>query len=225
MLPANFATHLLTGATYARAARIPGVRRLPPGYPAAGARWPRARGHLAGSRREPVITWAGSNGRLFYGSYDKDNMRHAVRIQPYISRDLFQKLRAYSAARSLTVSAVIGAALGEYLERNEVEDALLVRRLDGVTHAIGQLQRDLDTLAAGFGRFVRYFLYSAPTGWTPEVVRRGNNLYRDFLARVCEQLREGVRFTGQVWGGQVRPAVSAAVSSGGNGGREEGRKP
>ena len=49
-------------------------------------------------------------------------MRHAIRIQPYLSRDLFQKLRAYAAARSLTVSAVVAAALGEYLERDEVEE-------------------------------------------------------------------------------------------------------
>jgi hypothetical protein len=45
-------------------------------------------------------------------------MRHAIRIQPYLSRDLVQKLRAYAAARSETVSGVVATALGEYLERD-----------------------------------------------------------------------------------------------------------
>jgi hypothetical protein len=80
-------------------------------------------------------------------------MRHPIRIQPYLSPDLHKKLSAYTAARSLTVSAVISAALGEYLERDEVEDAVIVRRLDGVTQVVGQLKRELETLAVGFGTF------------------------------------------------------------------------
>lgn len=145
-------------------------------------------------------------------------MRNAVRIQPYLSHDLFRKVRAYAAARSLTVTAVVSAALSEYLERDEVEDALLVRRLDGVTQAIGQLQRDIDTLAAGFGRFVRYSLYSAPTGATAEGIQRADRLFTEFLGRVHEQLRGGVKFTGQVWRAGVGAPPSAPVS--GNGGRD-----
>jgi hypothetical protein len=148
-------------------------------------------------------------------------MRHAVRIQPYLSRDLFQKLRTYAATRSLSVSAVVADALGEYLERDEVEDALLVRRLDGVTQAIGQLQRDVDTLGAGFGRFVRFSLYGAPTHATAEGIQRSDKLYAEFLARVCEQLRDGVKFTGQVWRARGRlvppPTEAAAGKVGGEG--------
>ena len=118
-------------------------------------------------------------------------MRHAIRIQPYLSRDLFQKLRAYAAARSLTVSAVVAEALGEYLERDEVEDALLVRRLDGVTHAVEQLGRDLNTLAVGFGRFVRYSFFSAPPAADDKVVKRAEALYRDFLAKVARAASGG----------------------------------
>lgn len=152
-------------------------------------------------------------------------MRHAVRIQPYISADLFKKLRAYAAARSLTVSAVVGAALGEYLERDEVEDALLVRRLDRVMHAISGLQRDVDALAAGFGRFVRYSFFSAPATATTEMVRRADALYREFLARVCDQLRDGSRFTGQVWRAQPVPPTSLPTLATENGGREDGGQP
>jgi len=148
-------------------------------------------------------------------------MRHGIRIQPYVSPDLFRQLRAYAAARDLTVSAVIGAALGEYLERDEVEDALIVRRLDGVTHAVGQLQRDVETLAVGFGRFVRFAFFSAPAAADGSVVRRAETLYGAFLDQVREQLREGVRFTRQVFPPQRSSAAAPGI---GTGGREKERR-
>lgn len=149
-------------------------------------------------------------------------MRHAIRIQPYLSRDLFQKLRAYAAARSLTVSAVVAEALGEYLERDDVEDALLVRRLDGLTHAVEQLGRDLNTLAVGFGRFVRYSFFSAPPAADDKVVKRAEALYRDFLAKVGEQLRAGGTFTRQVLRPH-RPAPAPATPTNTEmGGRDDG---
>jgi hypothetical protein len=149
-------------------------------------------------------------------------MRHAIRIQPYLSRDLFQKLRAYAAARSLTVSAVVADAVGEYLERDEVEDALLVRRLEGVTHAVEQLGRDLDALAVGFGRFVRYSFFSAPAAADDKVVKRAESLYRDFLARVGEQLRAGGSFTRQVFPTRSPGALAPDSASAGTGSRDEG---
>ena len=100
-------------------------------------------------------------------------MRHAIRIQPYLSRDLFQKLRAYAAARSETVSGVVAAALGEYLERDEPDEDLLARRLDRVTQSVEQLGRDLDALGVGFGRFVRYSLWTLPEKVDDKAVQRG----------------------------------------------------
>jgi predicted transcriptional regulator len=149
-------------------------------------------------------------------------MRHAVRIQPYLARDLFQKLRAYAAARSLTVSAVISAALAEYLERDEVEDALIVRRLDDVTHTLGKLTRDVDALAVGLGSFAWYSFLRAPAATEDKVVSRAKAEYAEFLKQVARQLREGIRFTEQVF---PTPRRSAAMVAGTEtGGREkEGR--
>lgn len=126
-------------------------------------------------------------------------MRHAIRIQPYLAPDLFQKLRSYAAAQSLTVSAVVSAAVGEYLDCNNVEDALVVRRLDNVAQAVEQLRRDLDALGIGFGRFVQYSLLIAPPTPDEKARNRGEVLYRTFLARVGEQFRAGVNFTRQVF--------------------------
>jgi hypothetical protein len=152
-------------------------------------------------------------------------MGKPVRIQPYIPPDLNEKVNAYKAARSLTVSAVVTAALREYFEKDGVVEALVVRRMDGVMHGIGQLQRDLDTLAAGFGRFVRFSFFSAPKSVSAETVGRADSLYADFLARVADQLREGVKFTGLVWRLRGRHAASLADEGAGNGGREGGVQP
>jgi hypothetical protein len=146
-------------------------------------------------------------------------MRHAIRIQPYLSRDLFQKLRVYAAARSETVSGVVAAALGEYLERDQRDEDLLARRLDRLTHAVEQLGRDLDALAVGFGRFVRYSLWSAPERVDDKAVLRGDGLYRTFLSKVAEQIRAGGTFTGQVFPARQAPAMPPNPTTGG---RDEG---
>jgi hypothetical protein len=151
-------------------------------------------------------------------------MRHAIRIQPYLSQDLFRKLRAYAAARSLTVSAVVADALGEYLERDELEDAVIVRRLDSLTEAVELLRRDVDTLAVGFGRFVRYSFFSAPLEVNDKVIKRAEALYRDFLAKVGEQFRAGARFTHQVFPTQRPGASSASVTTSERDGREESER-
>ena len=151
-------------------------------------------------------------------------MRHAIRIQPYLSQDQFRKLRAYAAARSLTVSAVVADALGEYLERDEVEDAVIVRRLDSLNDAVELLRRDVDTLAVGFGRFVRYSFYSAPLTVDDKVIKRAEVLYRDFLGKVAEQFRAGVRFTLQVFPTH-RPGTSAASLTGEKKDGREGSEP
>jgi hypothetical protein len=146
-------------------------------------------------------------------------MRHAIRIQPYLSRDLFRKLRAYAAARSETVSGVVAAALGEYLERDEPDDDLLARRLDRVTQTVEQLARDLDALGVGFGRFVRYSLWTLPEKVDDKAIQRAEGLYRTFLSNVEQQIRAGRTFTAQVFPARQPPAVPPNPTPGG---RDEG---
>jgi hypothetical protein len=145
-------------------------------------------------------------------------MRHAIRIQPYLSRDLFQKLRTYAAAHSKTLSAVVAGALDEYLEQDEPDHELLGRRLDRVTQTVEQLGRDLDALGVGFGRFVQYSLWSIPEA-DDKAIRRGEGLYRGFLSKVAQQIRAGGTFTGQVFPARQPPTVPPNPTPGG---RDEG---
>jgi hypothetical protein len=64
----------------------------------------------------------------------------------------FRSFARTLAARSETVSGVVAAALGEYLERDEPDKDLLARRLDRINQNVEQLGRDLDALGVGFGR-------------------------------------------------------------------------
>ena len=146
-------------------------------------------------------------------------MRHAIRIQPYLSRDLFQKLRAYAAARSETISGVVADALGQYLGRDQPDEDLLARRLDRVTQSVEQLGRDLDALGVGFGRFVRYSLWTLPEKVDDKAIERGEGRYRTFLSNVGQQIRAGGTFTAQVFPTRRPPAVPPSPAPGG---RDEG---
>jgi hypothetical protein len=146
-------------------------------------------------------------------------MRQAIRIQPYLSRELVDKVRAYAAARSETVSGVVATALGEYLGRDEPDNDRVARRLDRVTQSVEQLGRDLDALGVGFGRFVRFSLWTLPEKIEDEAIQRGEGRYRTFLSKVADQARARQTFTEQVFPSRRSPTALPTPTSGG---RDEG---
>jgi hypothetical protein len=125
-------------------------------------------------------------------------MRNRVRIQPYIAPDIRRTLATYSAAQGVTESAVAEAALREYFERDGIEEALVIRRLDGVAHAVAKLQDDLDVLAQAFSRFAKYSFMVASSAPSLDASSRGDALFGQFLSSVCSDLGSGVRFSGAV---------------------------
>ncbi len=125
-------------------------------------------------------------------------MRHRIRIQPYVLPATHRKLRAYSAAKDLTDSAVAEAALSEYLERDNFDEPLIVRRLDSVVRALAQLQNDMDIVSKAFGIFARQSFVASPPNPTVDDRRRADGTYRAFLERVSTEIDAGVRFAGEV---------------------------
>ena len=102
----------------------------------------RARQQWPTSLRDPFGAAGFRTGRGFCRSTDKTarpeaRMRNRVRIQPYISPDLRKRLAASSAAQDVTESAIAEAALAKYLEPDQTNEALIVRRLDSVAQAVG----------------------------------------------------------------------------------------
>lgn len=90
-------------------------------------------------------------------------MRYRIRIQPYISPELYRKLRTHSAMRNVTDSAVAEEALSKYLQSDAVEEALVLRRLSRVDEAVARLQHDVDVLSQTVATLARYALASPPS--------------------------------------------------------------
>lgn len=89
-------------------------------------------------------------------------MRHRDRIQPYITPEVHRKLTAYSVTEELTESAVVEAALQQYLDRDRVQEPLVLRRLDGLAHSVARIEEDLQVLAWAFARRSRSWRRSGP---------------------------------------------------------------
>jgi hypothetical protein len=141
-------------------------------------------------------------------------MRHRVRIQPYVPRDLQRKLRTFAAAQNITESAVTEAALAEYLEDGRADEDLISRRLDLLSQAVARLQNDFDLLSDAFGRYVRHvFLAALYTSGTDADAR-----YETFLHGVLDQSGVGGRFSSDVRRARSRGPASSAVT-GPTGGR------
>jgi hypothetical protein len=142
-------------------------------------------------------------------------MRQKVRIQPYVSRELESKVRAYAATRRLTESAVAEAALSEYVERDQAERTLVVRRLDALTETVTRMQQDLDVLGQVLGLYVRYAFITAPAASTAEARQRAEVIYAEFLLKAAQQLRAGSRLTGEVFAARPTSRPGTGQAQGG----------
>jgi hypothetical protein len=142
-------------------------------------------------------------------------MRHRIRIQPYISPDLYRKLRAYSAVHDLTDSAVAEAALSEYLGREGIEEALVLRRVGGVDDAVARLQHDVDVLSQTVATLARYALASAPPVVSPDDARKARRLFTEVLARAAKEMDAGVRLAGLLDRARTEAAAPRPADTGG----------
>jgi hypothetical protein len=142
-------------------------------------------------------------------------MRYRVRIQPYVSPEVHRKLRAYSAMHDLTDSAVAEAALTEYLGRQEIEEALVLRRMGSVDEAVARLQRDVDVLSQTVAALARYALASAPAEFPPGAGRRARQLFTQVLAQAAKEMDSGVRLAGLLDRARGESAAARPPDTGG----------
>jgi hypothetical protein len=123
-------------------------------------------------------------------------MRTRTRIHPYVTPDLARRLVAYSAAKGFTDSAVVQAALEEYLDGGEKDNVVIIRRLDRLGRAAIRLHRDVEVLSEAFAVFVRIWSAYAPklsqVEWD-EARRRGAKYYESYLEALSAQLASGSR--------------------------------
>jgi predicted transcriptional regulator len=89
-------------------------------------------------------------------------MRTRTRIHPYVGPEIAHRLTAYCGAKGLTESAAVEAAIEQYLDAGEKDNALILRRLDRLGRASAQHQRDLEVMSEALALFVRRWFATAP---------------------------------------------------------------
>lgn len=136
-------------------------------------------------------------------------MRTRTRIHPYVTRELASRLSAYSAARGITESATVEAALEGHLDGGEKDHEVIIRRLDRLGRAAGRQQRDLEVLSEAFALFVRFwsaYLPDLSAADTEKARSRGLRYYEGFLERLSERLASSSRLAKSVAPEEGRPA-------------------
>jgi hypothetical protein len=93
----------------------------------------------------------------------------------------------------------------------------VVRRLDGVSQALAQLQSDVDVLSQAVALVARYAFMAGPGRFGPEAIAQGEKVYRDFLVGISKGLASGVKLAGEVRRVLARPPSAPAGSGTGTG--------
>jgi hypothetical protein len=111
----------------------------------------------------------------------------------YVSEQLEQRLKSYCAATHTTESAVIAAALEQYLTGTS-ELGLLVRRLDRLDRLLQRIQRDAGFYGEAFALWLKvYYTYTPqlPDAQKPFARASANHRYGQFVAELARRLGGG----------------------------------
>ena len=109
--------------------------------------------------------------------------RGRARLVPRVSAELAQRLADVCASTNATETAVVEAALRQYLEGTG-DRTLLFQRLDRMGRAVERCHRDLELLSEAFGVFVQVWFAHTPTldeGEKMSARRDAESRYRRFL--------------------------------------------
>lgn len=134
-------------------------------------------------------------------------MRTRTRIHPYVVPELSRRLAAYCGAKGLTESAAVEAAIEQYLDAGEKDNALILRRLDRLARVTAQHQRELEVLSEAFAIFVQRWVGTLPELTAAEretMDRLSTKRYQTFLDFLAHRLAGSSR--------HLTDAVRAAVS-------------
>jgi hypothetical protein len=123
--------------------------------------------------------------------------RRAERIQPYIAREVRQRLARHCAGLGLTESAVLNEALTQYLDGTN--DAMLwMRRQELLDRRVQRLARDVEILSQAVGMFLRVWLaHTQPLSKEARQAasQSSEQRYRLLSERVGQQFSDGKCFT------------------------------
>ena len=121
--------------------------------------------------------------------------RTSERIYPRVAPTLAQRLAKHAAASGISETAVVEAALEQYLDGAPTDTALIMARLDRLGRAQERSQRDQMLHAEAFIAYVNMWYANTPT--LPEGAARDKAIasaderLKRFLAYVAQQVSRG----------------------------------
>jgi hypothetical protein len=121
--------------------------------------------------------------------------RTSERIYPRVAPTLAQRLAKHAAASGISETAVVEAALEQYLDGAPTDTALIMARLDRLGRAQERSQRDQTLHAEAFIAYVNMWYANTPT--LPEgaardkAVASADERLKRFLAYVAQQVSRG----------------------------------
>lgn len=144
-------------------------------------------------------------------------------IHPYLPIELHKRLRAYCAAKDVSETSVVQAALKDYLDDTN-DKTLLMRRLDRISRSMDRARRDQDIVAETLAVFVQVWLGYAPRLDGPErdaARRSGNARYQQFLEEVARRFAAGSRLVDDIVKDRIvdDAELDAAAAGEGEGGK------
>jgi hypothetical protein len=120
-------------------------------------------------------------------------MRKSIQIHPSLRRPLHERFKTYCAAKGVTESSVVEAALTDYLDGTG-DATLLLKRLNRLGRSHERAQRDIEVLSEAFAVFVRIWSVHVPELADPSAPIVANKRYQAFLDTVRAQFTNGHRF-------------------------------
>jgi hypothetical protein len=152
-------------------------------------------------------------------------MRTRKRMHPYVTRDLDRRVTSHCAAKGITVSAFVEAALEARLDGEAKDNEVILRDLARLGRGSMGLQRGLAVLTESFSVFAGMWFGLLPPiadADRPAAEHLAARRFEHFVSRVAHQLATGPGLVAEVAktsqastapGGGVPTATAA---SGGN---------
>jgi hypothetical protein len=141
-------------------------------------------------------------------------MRTRLRMHPYVTRDLTHRVTAHCAAKGITVSAFVEAALEARLDGEAKDNEMIIRDLARLGRGSTGLQRGLAVLTESFSVFVGMWFGLLPPiadADRPAAEHLSARRFEDFVSRVALRLATGPSLATEVASGSE---AGAALSGG-----------
>jgi len=119
-----------------------------------------------------------------------------VRLLPYVAEEIARRVANVSASTGVTESAIVEAALRQYLDGTG-DKTLLLRRLDRLGQAVTRDRRELEILSQAFAVFMRLWFAHTPSleeDAKPSARVNAESRYQQFVEHVGKQFSDGRRF-------------------------------